>query len=221
MESHIQYVVCWLKNFLLRFILLSQYYIRDGCFRTLRGRCVDSLNSISGAKTPKHRFHCVFGWLIVSSAWRASKGFLNNNLDACVRKYLYGACSVVSIKWYLHERDRISVRALQRKWPWMWVYGANSSKLWLYSWFICLLQCLRARKIVTVDKKVKWNMPNATIWIAWKAFQPASQQTRPHCEFTVSLFVLKRSEYVLLSAHKIFSPFRGFVILKNVGKDLR
>lgn len=38
-------------------------------------------------------------------------GFLNNKLDACVSKYLYGACSVVSIKRYLHERDQISLSA--------------------------------------------------------------------------------------------------------------
>lgn len=169
------------------------------------------------SKSPQTPFYCIFGWLEVRLAW----SFLNKRLDACVHKYLYGACSVVSIKWYLHERDQISVRPQQRKWPWIWVYGANSSKLSPWFWFICPLQCLGVHKAAIADKRVQWNMPNATTKLVWRAFQPASRQIQPLCEFNISLFALQRSECVLLSGHKILSPFRGFVILKHVRKDRR
>lgn len=76
--------------------------IMDGCFRT---RCVESLNSVSGAINPSLVCFVFLGdWI---SPYREL--FCNNGLNACVCKYLYAAFRVLSIKRYLHWRDQISL----------------------------------------------------------------------------------------------------------------
>ena len=118
-------------------------------------------------------------------------GFLNNKLDACVRKYLYGAYSVAVDQTVLtRARSNFSNKRVVKEMALdvaVWCKQLEVVVLLL----VCLCspvllcpsgcECVRENQMIFAECYNRNSMTNIL---------PASQQIPPLCELAISLFVL-------------------------------